>query len=319
MLVALVAVLVVGAQVAWDVYGALPVEDRELQSAREFMCKQELYTSPRFFESAGFILLKSFVPEADRRAMIDFVDSVPLPTRYLCGASDTQPRECMMGHEDMVRRWPDTMQKLSETVGEWNESGLTESLNLNRWGPVRTQGCEFIAINGWRYPWSLLKGSWEWAMGATMFGVPRAISQFKSMLTEATNLPLHTGFHDWHQDGPSSDGGRFHKLFVMVDKSPPGNHTMDSFPLKNATNLIVIPTRLYYLHERRIERQSHTMGTLRKRLYEYIGRNPLYHGFDELGCTVHMDPGDALFFREDVWHRTQDMRAKRFSLIFDIQ
>jgi len=213
----------------------------------------------------------------------------------------------------MTEMFPTTINRLQDVLQEWRESGIVQELSLDKWGPLEARGSEFITINGWGWPWNKLKGRWEYLMGTTMFGVPRAISQFKSFLTMAFHAPVHTGFHDWHTDGPSQDGGRYHKLFIMVDKDS-RNGT-----LRNHTNLMLIPRISFYKHFRRMERNSFTMGYARMLLYKYLGRIHFYHGLNQLACTPILDPGDALFFREDVWHRTQDMKANRFSLIIDIQ
>ena len=39
---------------------------------------------------------------------------------------------------------------------------------------------------------------------------------------------------------------------------------------------------------------------------------------DRLGCDVPLEPGDVLFWREDVWHRTQDSLIDRLALRIDI-
>ena len=39
---------------------------------------------------------------------------------------------------------------------------------------------------------------------------------------------------------------------------------------------------------------------------------------DELGCTPEANPGDAIFFREDVLHRTQDTEVDRLTIIVDV-
>ena len=39
---------------------------------------------------------------------------------------------------------------------------------------------------------------------------------------------------------------------------------------------------------------------------------------EDLSCVIELDPGDMVFWREDVWHRTQDMNQNRISLIMDI-
>ena len=39
---------------------------------------------------------------------------------------------------------------------------------------------------------------------------------------------------------------------------------------------------------------------------------------ERLGCAVTMEPGDALFAREDVWHRTQDLALDRVQLKLEV-
>ena len=41
-------------------------------------------------------------------------------------------------------------------------------------------------------------------------------------------------------------------------------------------------------------------------------------GFEAYSCAVPLSPGDAVFFREDTWHRTQDVLHDRVSLIIDV-
>ena len=41
-------------------------------------------------------------------------------------------------------------------------------------------------------------------------------------------------------------------------------------------------------------------------------------GLEGLGCDVPLDPGDVLFFREDLFHRTQDVLHDRIALIIDV-
>ena len=39
---------------------------------------------------------------------------------------------------------------------------------------------------------------------------------------------------------------------------------------------------------------------------------------NRLGCDVPLDPGDVLFWREDVWHRTQGVEVDRVALRIDV-
>ena len=39
---------------------------------------------------------------------------------------------------------------------------------------------------------------------------------------------------------------------------------------------------------------------------------------ETVGCTLVLDPGDALFMTEDVFHRTQDLLANRVAMLLDV-
>lgn len=39
---------------------------------------------------------------------------------------------------------------------------------------------------------------------------------------------------------------------------------------------------------------------------------------ERLACDVPLDPGDVLFTRDDVWHRTQDLSQDRLALKIDV-
>ena len=64
-------------------------------------------------------------------------------------------------------------------------------------------------------------------------------------------------------------------------------------------------------------RYAHNCGFLDEAEY---ARSALGVGglFDQVSCVVPMAAGDILFFREDVWHRTQDTLVDRLAFIFDI-
>ena len=50
-------------------------------------------------------------------------------------------------------------------------------------------------------------------------------------------------------------------------------------------------------------------------LHSFTDRNS---SLSALACSSCLYPGDILFFREDVWHSTQDMALDRISLILDV-
>ena len=39
---------------------------------------------------------------------------------------------------------------------------------------------------------------------------------------------------------------------------------------------------------------------------------------ETVGCTLVLDPGDALFMTEDVFHRTQDLLANRVAMLLEV-
>ena len=59
--------------------------------------------------------------------------------------------------------------------------------------------------------------------------------------------------------------------------------------------------------------------TTRERKLKAWGVPSDWAAIDRLGCNVSLDPGDILFWREDVWHRTQDVALDRVALRIDIQ
>ena len=133
--------------------------------------------------------------------------------------------------------------------------------------------------------------------------------------------PMYQGWHDWHIDGTASNG-RFHKFFLMVNKSTAEGHT-------ELTNVKLVPADVLYAHtctwEEHAREAGKTKGMLLNPLSE-LSREKMvawgirddWHAYEKLGCDIPMDPGDMLFFREDVWHRTQDMRLDRVALIMDV-
>lgn len=134
---------------------------------------------------------------------------------------------------------------------------------------------------------------------------PDDLGEMHGWLAIALNdTSIFQGFHDWHQDGPAVVG-RFHKAFVMVSKNrstarPTGG------PALNHANLVALPAYERY------QRNCQILGKDGDAWQDLA--NPL-------SCTgdhAKLAPGDVLFFREDVHHRTQDSHIDRVSLIIDI-
>jgi len=277
----------------------------------------------------GFVLFKDFTPKLDLQNLVKRINNISYATRYVCGASDIQPEECMDVGEDIEARYPGMIRKLYNRFDIWRKKGYISKLKMDEWGELRVKGSEFIAITAWRYPFSLLKGSWEYAMGPSLSkGLPRVVSLFKGWFTKKTGVPIYTGYHGWHTDGPDPMGGRYHKLFVMVQKTAVDANAASTAEsskerdkkggvLLRHSNLRVIPKAL----DARLFEFIHHNRHLLKPAWRYTGLTSIAMDWfmEQIGCTIEMDVGDALFFRENVRHRTQDMVVSRYAMILDIQ
>lgn len=149
---------------------------------------------------------------------------------------------------------------------------------------------------------------WHFRFGETS-GEISWVQQLHGWLTITLNdTSGFSGYHGWHQDGPGPSG-RYHKVFVVVSKNrstlrhDPRNHPAAA----HKTNLMAVPASARYAQNCALLDKS-TDG----------GQN--WDDNDLWQCTPPggMQPGDAIFFREDVWHRTQDTLVDRLALIVDI-
>eukprot|EP00466_Bigelowiella_natans_P002470 jgi/Bigna1/91670/estExt_fgenesh1_pg.C_1120006 len=292
-------------------------------------CATQDFTADESLLKNGFVHFKNFTPTSDLQNLMKRISNISYATRYVCGASDIQPEECMDVGEDIEARYPGMIRKLYGRFDIWRKKNYISKLKMDQWGQLRVMGSEFIAITAWKYPFSLLKGSWEYAMGPTLSNrLPRVFSLFKGWFTKKTGIPIYTGYHGWHTDGPDQMGGRFHKLFIMVEKTVNGNAASSSTIeeeeeeeeeelLLRHSNLRVIPKILESRLFEFIEQNRHLL----KPAWRYTGLTGIVMDWlmEQIGCTIEMDVGDALFFRENVKHRTQDMVVSRYAMILDIQ
>eukprot|EP00467_Chlorarachnion_reptans_P025238 CAMPEP_0114537408 /NCGR_PEP_ID=MMETSP0109-20121206/29564_1 /TAXON_ID=29199 /ORGANISM="Chlorarachnion reptans, Strain CCCM449" /LENGTH=268 /DNA_ID=CAMNT_0001721299 /DNA_START=236 /DNA_END=1042 /DNA_ORIENTATION=- len=263
-----------------------------------------------FLRKQGFIHVPSFVPPQDLEALQKKIRNISSNVRYVCGASDIQPRECMNYDQELFEAYPKFMRKIQLLFEKWKADGHVEALQLNRWGGLEVKGSEFIAINNWPFPFNLMKGSWEFEMGPTISkSLPRIVSLIKGWVTIWTGFPLYTGYHGWHADGPDPHGGRYHKIFTMVWKE-------GSKYSKEHSNLMLIPYQMQMVAAKSPLFLKYADAI---EFYSRISSATMGNVMDELACTVKMDPGDIIFFSENIQHRTQDMQVSRFAIIFDVQ
>ena len=154
---------------------------------------------------------------------------------------------------------------------------------------------------------------------------------------------FYNGYHDWHVDGPATYG-REHKMYVLVAKGGVSNLS------RVHSNLRVVPSygqSWYWEHQTRPcwdppevrgcnasfcdeygwNASRCVTRTKEDHIFSEVGRDQLtswhvpddWAGIDRLACDVPLDPGDVLFWREDVWHRTQDLKFDRRALRIDIR
>ena len=151
-------------------------------------------------------------------------------------------------------------------------------------------------------------------------------SSIRSWSTKVSGLSLYNGYHDWHVDGQSLDesgaeDGRFHKLFIMLLRGPPENSLH--------TNLRIAPNRYKHGFDTSgvpLWKNEHNVNNSDMQLYERIhssrrrvwGLRDDWQQIENVGCNAIMGIGDATLTREDVWHRTQDIKQDRLLLKIDI-
>ena len=210
-----------------------------------------------------------------------------------------------------------------EAIVERMPANLTTSVLKNAMDPERA------VCDGPLLP--LFDGPIEHIMGGNDFysfgkwGSKRLVSNLKAWLTKMSNVSIYQGWHDWHTDGPAHYG-RYHKAFLMVQKGDgDGSRPVN----RERTNVALIPSHKFYAHGECFADFSsadspeamhdapllNNSDQTKRRSWGFHHR---WHGFERLGCAIPMDPGDVIIWREDVWHRTQDMEDNRIALIMDI-
>ena len=106
-------------------------------------------------------------------------------------------------------------------------------------------------------------------------------------------------FAGWHVDNHGSDGSHnFHWVWLMVEKDEDG--------VDEQTNICVASTSSVDAIDSPEAREQWTVGDAHRRM------------LDERACCPRMRPGDAVFYREDVAHRTQDDESNRLGMVINI-
>jgi hypothetical protein len=118
---------------------------------------------------------------------------------------------------------------------------------------------------------------------------------------------------DWHVDGDGYRRSRIHKLFVLLHKEA-GEAAREhaNLVLSPSTGLdaladAVLTAQQQQRKEQQQSRSARSSPPSEEALLEAIG------------CPIALESGDAIFFAEDVYHRTQDLLAERVAMLLNVQ
>ena len=118
---------------------------------------------------------------------------------------------------------------------------------------------------------------------------------------------------DWHVDGDGSRGVRLHKLWLLLEKEEGAEGRAHG-------NIVVAPsTGLDSLTAAALAVDPQPLLRPKRSPKVPLAEDPFAQDLlERIGCTVALDPGDAVFFTEDVWHRTQDLLADRLAMLLNV-
>lgn len=307
----------------------------------------------------GYFVMKNAIPKHELKEMVNLFHEIEIPTQYLCGASGIQPDECTVAVADkfpfvyrllsqITRDWISSGFNTEALLGVPLVVRGAEFIKINSWKFPTNSSCAFqrlfdsavkdcptenhhgMLMCAIKYivemsPDELIRSftsldcdddhqkilsfpMFDYTMGGTLmydfgeWGKTTSISNLKAWITQKTNMSVYQGFHGWHIDGQSTHG-RYHKAFVMVDKDVQYTNESNIRLASTAyTNKFIPPVK-------------DSIDSTGKYLMDIT--DELF--FESVSCDIPMDPGDILFFREDVWHRTQDTLHDRIALIIDIE
>jgi len=105
------------------------------------------------------------------------------------------------------------------------------------------------------------------------------------------------GYHGWHIDGPTQLG-RHHKAWVLLSKNRSTARVNDANVARSNLEMVSAAARYAY-------NCDPNLGEL----------EPDQEWQNTLGCRYAMQPGDMVFFREDVTHKSQGADVERLAAI----
>ena len=186
-------------------------------------------------------------------------------------------------------------------------------LTEHAWFPSRAGYHHFVTI----WPSANWLGLLWWlaARGLMLLGA-MSDAEARHALARWVRAPVFHGFHGWHLDGGTGtaleaqsalEWPRTDKLWILVQKSSSASGVADT-GASAWTNMRIVPSdaRARYAAELDL-RVRHGCKRSREALLERIS------------CVTRASPGDVLYYRGDLLHRTQDTWYSRVALTVDVQ
>mmetsp|Transcript_24129 Transcript_24129/g.33455 ORF Transcript_24129/g.33455 Transcript_24129/m.33455 type:complete len:322 (+) Transcript_24129:63-1028(+) len=238
----------------------------------------------------GFVLFRNLVPINQTRKIRKVVENFRPNDRYRCGCNTAiEPVICRPSDRWFYDEIPDTMRILEATMRRI-QSQTTANYRYSKLGKkFSIQSGEFSGINPWPYPFQYINEISEYMDSMKS-------QELRVLLTKYTGLPMHQGRHGWHQDG-----GPIHKFFLVVRKEDPEH-----------ANLKMMPWDAYRFCQPTESAEYRSNGGWQGESGYY------YFDIEKITCMPHLEVGDVVFFREDVYHDTQDVIKDRMALIFNV-
>ncbi len=244
----------------------------------------------------GFVLYRGLIPRNLTERILAHVSAFPDRDRYRCGCDTAiEPSICRPTQDWLRENVPETLGILRDVMGRIAGADAFEASGFSR-AEYEIQSGEFSGINPWSYPW-------QWINDWSEYMDSMASQRLRVWLTKTTGLPVHQGRHGWHQDG-----GPDHKFFLVLRKELSTHANIKLFPwdVFYACGPKAVPPDIVHRN------QGHWVA------FDSGQSKSFYFDTDAVACTPHLDVGDVVFFREDVYHDTQDVTAGRMALIFNV-
>ena len=215
--------------------------------------------------ASGVQVYRNLAPPEELVLMQQHANTIPYPTRSLCGSSDHEfrtPEICTLPEPWARRRFPRTLTNLDEALGEWTPRTGEEGRLLI------SGGHEIIRVS-------------------------------KTPVLDHRMGKPYNGRHEWHTDGEGGEeyGGIAGQMWLLAQKNASSPEVG-----RHQTNLQVVPSDAFERYIRPLPRHCQHDWKL----------------LDEISCTPALDEGDAVFYKGNVRHQTQDTQNDREAFSFDV-